>query len=115
MIHKNQNLFFKQPKAENGDEFICCNFAQKFPYTKIFEGNSELIFRRCNLTNCDIPKDSVIDICQTRQVEFCANLHTDFDLDAEDENCSHVIDYDDIIIDGVLIQRIYQYQDKEVE
>lgn len=115
MLYKNKNYIFKQPVVEDGDEFLCCNFLQKFPHTEILSGKTGLTFRRCNLTNCDYPEDSTIDMCLARHVEFCANLHPDFGLDPEDANCPHVASYDDIIIDGQLIQRIYTYQDKDIK
>ena len=102
------------PTVENGHEFIMDNFAQVEP-TSVFSDKAGLIFRKCNLTNCIVPADSVIDNCLHNQRSFCANLHTDWvekgHLQAEVENCPHVTSIDEIWVDGVLVDTIYHYVD----
>ena len=78
----------------------------------IFMGKTGLVFRDCNLTNCDVPIDAVIEGGLHVHISFCVNKHPDWPLDAESENCNHVIDTDTIIIDGQLVDSIYHYEDE---
>jgi len=103
----------KMPSVSNGHVFEECNFTQAAPNTEIFKGVTGLVFRRCNLTNCKLPADAAIKSCVNQQIEFCTNLHpewVDF-LSAEDVICSHVVETDEIYIDGSLIDTIYHYAD----
>jgi len=49
--------------------YIRCNFAQAEPGTKIGEGVPGLRFVQCNLVNCVVPDDAVVERCCTAQVE----------------------------------------------
>jgi len=105
--------------VENKDEFIGCNLTQVVPHTKICEGKTGLVFTRCNLTNCDVPPDAVVNDCggYGRHKSRCSHLHPEliaFGLSECVENCEHVVDTDEIWIDGVLIKKNYYYQDKRV-
>ena len=76
MIIDNRNLAFsKLELANNGDTFSNCNIMQVEPYTSIAEGKQGLTFENCNLLNCSVPVDSIIQSCQTLQVNKCTNLH----------------------------------------
>jgi hypothetical protein len=101
-----------------GDRVIeTCNFCQLVPHTAIYAGESSLTFRNCNLTNCDVPGDSVIDRCLRVQVEFCSNLHPKWiekGLATCTENCAHVTSTDIIQVGGVTVETIYTYEDKAV-
>jgi len=102
------------PKVKDGHTFVGDNFAQLFPNTKIFEGVTGLTFRKCNLVNCVVPADATIEKCLQVQTEFCANLHPEWvakGLPTEPENCSHVVDIDEITIDGVVVDTTYHYED----
>ena len=103
---------------DNGDVFEKCNFSQSVPHTAIAEGYSGLVFIDCNLMNCDIPEGSVCNGCKSWHKELCANLHPDLvalgEINSEDENCDHVVDMDEIYIDGELVDTIYYYADKKV-
>jgi hypothetical protein len=68
-----------------------CNFCQLVPHTVIYAGETGLTFRNCNLTNCDVPGDSIIECCLRIQVEFCSHLHEKWiekGLTACAENCA---------------------------
>lgn len=100
------------PAIPEDKTFEYFNFTQKLPHTKIFEGITGLIFKNCNLLNCDIPADAITESCLRIHVEYCANLHPEFE--AEEENCPHVIDIDEIYDEGVLVETIYHYKDKVI-
>lgn len=97
---------------QDGDIFDSCNIAQLYPNTKICDGKSGLTFQGCNLLNCSVPGDSIIMDCLTVQKNFCSHIHPGFGLSPECvDNCSHVADTDEVLIDGVLIDTIYHYED----
>ncbi|NIV11967.1 MAG: hypothetical protein GWN62_12050 [Aliifodinibius sp.] len=101
--------------AQNGDTFINCNFAQPIPNTAIFSGLTGLTFQGCNLCNCNVPGDSVIDDCLTIQKSQCSHIHPNLlaqgHISACPDDCSHVVDTDEIWIDGVKTDTIYHYKD----
>lgn len=116
---KNFNL---SPPADiqNGEIFEDCNLIQIAPHTAICSGITGLTFRRCNLTNCDVPEDAVIDDCGGvgRHKSRCSHLHPHFikyGLEICESNCEHVIDTDKVRVDGELIDTIYHYKDKRAE
>jgi hypothetical protein len=101
----------------DGTVFENDNFHQREPHTAIFSGKSGLTFRNCNLINCDIPADSVVEGGVRCHVSHCSNVHpewTDKGLTVCDVNCSHVTDTDTVTIDGVAVDTIYHYEDKAV-
>lgn len=102
------------PTINNGHTFEYANFMQRVPNTPIFVGITGLTFRKCNLTNCDVPPDATLINCSHIHKELCANLHPKWvakGIPAEVENCSHVVDTDTVTIDGVLVDTIYHYED----
>ena len=104
------------PNAEGGQVFEMYNFTQAKPHTKVFEGVTGLVFKNCNLLNCDLPDDAKVEDCLHIHKEFCANLHPEWSayLDAEPEDCSHVVDKDEVTVDGQVVDTIYYYEDKIV-
>lgn len=46
-----------------GEIFVDCNFSQITPHTEALVNCSGLKFVRCNLKNCDVPIDSIIENC----------------------------------------------------
>ena len=105
------------PTATNGQTFEGYNFMQVAPNTDIFVGVTGLTFRKCNLINCKVPGDAVIEDSINIQKSLCANLHPEWvakGVPAEVENCAHVTDTDEIWIDGVLVDTIYHYEDTTV-
>ena len=117
----NKNFRMQPPESiENDTVFIDCNIIQPIPHTAICSGITGLTFRRCNLTNCDVPGDAVIDDCGGvgRHKSRCTNLNPDylnFGVDACEDDCVHVIDTDEVWIDGELIDTIYHCKDLGVE
>ena len=68
MKHTKKNLT-KLPRCREGDVFEWCNFAQPTPHTPVGAGVKGLVFRKCNLVNCDVPDDAVLDGCCHVQVD----------------------------------------------
>lgn len=97
--------------------FLESNFYQLEPNTPIFTGITGLTFIRCNLTNCQIPPDAIKISCRHIQVSFCTNLRPDLvdrGLTEEIIECPHMISKEEIWIDSVLIDTIYEYADTQV-
>jgi hypothetical protein len=61
MIYEDQNFARQQPELEPGSVLVGCNCAQEQPHTPFGHGVPGLVFIRCNLTNCDLPLDAVLD------------------------------------------------------
>lgn len=99
-------------EPSNGDTVEGHNFTQKFPHTSIGTGITGLKFKNCNLVNCDIPADATTESCNNTQISRCGHLNDDYECVAE---CEHMINKEDIMIDGVLIDTLYEYEDKVVE
>ena len=114
VIIKNKNLSFTQPVCENGDTFESCNLHQLNPNTIICDGKTGLVFKNCNLINCQIPPDSTTENCNTTQINRCYWLHPEWPLEEEGENCMHVIDVDEVWMDDVLVQTFYVREDLKV-
>jgi len=119
MIYKYKNFRLSTPICENGDTFIGCNLVQINPHTAICEGKTGLTFQGCNLTNCDVPQDAIVEDCggYGRHKSRCSHLHPemiDKGLSVCEDNCSHVVDTDEVWIDGALIDTIYHYKDTRV-
>ncbi len=102
------------PNIQNGHVFTGDNFIQKEPDTPIFVGISGLKFVNCNLTNCILPVDATTEGSHPKKRSFCSHVHQRWGLPECPENCEHVVDTDEIIIDGFVIDTIYSYADKEV-
>lgn len=118
MVHKRINYNLVPPVGiVEGDIFEDCNLMQKYPHTHICPGISGLIFRQCNLSNCDLPLDAVIQDCGQvgRHKSRCSNLHPAWGIEPVcPVNCSHVVDSDTVMIDGVSATVNYFYLDQEV-
>ena len=87
----------------NGDTLDRCNISQLVPHTVVCAGITGLTFRGCNLVNCDVPEDAVVEHCNTVQISRCAHLHPEWPLDAEADNCPHVVDTDTIEPGGITV------------
>lgn len=103
------------PKIQNGHVFTGDNFIQKEPNTAIFVGITKLKFINCNLTNCKLPEDTIVEGTFLKQRSFCSHIHPRWELNECPDNCEHVVDVDEIIIDGTVIDTIYYYADKVVK
>ena len=105
---------FRQPECSSGDTFNGCNLMQIRPHTAICTGVTGLQFVNCNLMNCDIPADAIVEGGLRLHKSFCSHLHPDWPLDACAEVCSHVVDTDEIWVGGVRIETVYHYEDTVV-
>ena len=98
--------------VQSGDTFEACNFAQTTPHTAILAGITGLSFTGCNLMNCGVPVDAVVEDCLTIHKSMCTNRHPAFtELALCPDNCSHVVDSDSVTIDGQVVGTIYHYKD----
>lgn len=100
-------VFNPQP----GDIFVGCNFAQKYPFTEI-TAVTGLTFKVCNLLNCIVAEDSEIINCNIKQISRCGNLDDDYTCEV---NCSHVVSFDELEIDGEVVVTVYQYANTRVD
>ena len=120
-IYKYKNFRLIPPTGiENGDTFIGCNLIQVAPHTAICTGIIGLTFTGCNLTNCDVPENAIVDNCggYGRHKSRCSHLHPEMvekGLPVCTENCSHVVDIDKVYVDGVLVDATYHYRDTRIE
>jgi hypothetical protein len=112
-IYKDVNYKRLSPvNTQDGDIFDNCNIAQLYPHTGICVDKIGLTFKGCNLLNCDIPAGSTVEDCLMVHKSFCSHIHPEFELSpACTNNCSHVVDIDEVWIDSVLIDTIYHYED----
>lgn len=102
------------PKIQNGHVFVGDNFIQKEPNTEILDGYTGLKFINCNLTNCKLPEDAIIEGSHPRQRSFCSHIHPEWNLTECVEECEHMVDVDEIYIDDILVDKVYYYEDKVV-
>lgn len=108
------NYSFQQPIAENNQVFENANFSQVLPHTVVCAGITGLVFRNCNLLNCDVPADAVIESCLTVHKSFCSHLHPELiekGLPECTTECQHMASKEPIEVDGVVIETIYTYED----
>lgn len=108
---KSKLLRFYNLNPQPGDEFETCNFAQPVEHTKIPDKYTGLTFRSCNMRNIDPPKDAVLIDSPNSHWSRCSHVHPNWDIPQCSENCKHVIDTDEIWLDGALIEKIYHYAD----
>jgi len=83
---------FQKPTCNSGDTFTGCNLTQAQMDTPICVGKTGLTFIRCNLINCIVPADSVVQDCNTAKKDFCTNEmpHLKGKLKSDcPENCKH--------------------------
>ncbi len=106
------------PEVENGHVFEQYNLCAKTAHTAIFAGKTGLVFKNCNLINCDIPEDATTEFCNNAQISFCTNINPrliPLGFTECAENCSHVVGTDTITIDGKVVDTVYHYKDTRVE
>lgn len=110
------NARFTQPTFTNGQVVENWNLTQLQPHTAIGEGVTGLTFRNCNLLNCDVPADAVIEGSLHCHKSFCSHLHPAWiphGLPKCVEVCEHVADIDEVTIDGETVL-FYTYADEVV-
>lgn len=111
MICRDRNFSFTDPACQDGDTFERCNLSQLQPHMAICAGRTGLTFRECNLVNCDVPVGSVVESCNTCQVSRCAWLHPVWQLPAEADDCPHVVERNEVVVDGVTVAVDYVRED----
>jgi hypothetical protein len=113
-----EKISLLEEQLANGDIVEDCNLSQAVPGTQVCENFGQLTFRRCNLTNCAVPADSVIEDCNTFQVSKCSHLHPGLlekgFIEECPAECDHVVDTEEVRIDGELVAIIYHRKDKVV-
>jgi len=95
---------------EDGDTIVGCNFMQLAPHTEITTVKN-LTFINCNLINCDV--DAPIYGCNMMQISRCAHIHGTDEYSCITE-CSHMTSKEEIVLDGEVVDTIYEYEDKAV-
>jgi hypothetical protein len=113
------NYSFKEPpNAENGATIEGHNLLRGAPHTAIYEGVTGLTFRGCNMINCVVPEDAVIDSCLMVQVSFCSHNHPKWlekgYISECASDCEHRTMVDTITIDGTVVDTVNHYEDKAV-
>jgi len=120
MIHRNRNLsntalalYLDEHTVSDGDTFERCNLS-RLGQESLFSGITGLIFRNCNLVNCLLPPDTTVENCLHIQKSFCTHKLDEkkvvHNLTPCEENCSHVVDMDEIEVDGVVLLTKYYYK-----
>lgn len=110
------NWSFREPGDDvpDGSVIYGGNFSQSQPDTVILEGKT-LTIRGGNWTNVKRDPAWVIEGGGFGNVEFCANLHPELVergvLEAEVEECPHVVDTDEVVVDGEVVSTVYYYRD----
>ena len=89
------------------------NFSQVHPDTPIMVGKP-LTIHGGNWAN--VRKDPAWTVTKRKfpQVSRCAHVNPDFPELSCPENCEHVVDTHELLIDGVVVETIYEYADKRV-
>lgn len=62
---KNRRFVKKMLNDFHNETFFECNFTQENPHINPFVDCTKLKFINCNLKNCDIPEDFIIQGCLT--------------------------------------------------
>ena len=109
------NWSFRDPGDDiaSGDTINGGNFSQLEPDTAILAGKS-LIINGGNWVNVRQDEAWTVNGGNWAQVSRCSHLHPEWvakGLTECAEDCSHVVDTDEIYIDGELVDTIYTYED----
>jgi hypothetical protein len=96
-----------------------CNFTQAVPHTPIYSGYSNITFKKCNLTNCDLPEGSVVvDCLYPVHISFCSHVRPELlnmgVISPCQSDCLHKVSTDTITIDGIVVDIVNYYENKEV-
>lgn len=100
-----KNFSYHNPDCVDGDTFESCNLTQAIPGTPICSGVKGLTFKNCNLINCSVPSDAVIEDCNTCQVDRCSHLHPELVdsglIKSCTEDCKHRIGSEKQSVDAI--------------
>ena len=90
MVESHIGNFEKQlPIFKDDQIFDRSRFVQKQPHTAIAVGKKGLVFRGCNLMNCDLPPGTITERCLTVHKSLCSHIHPDMGLPKCAEDCEH--------------------------
>ena len=109
------NQCFKQPDLDPNDVLEGVNLSQISPNTVIGEGVEGLVFKNCNLTNCNA--NGIVVGGNKSQVSFCSHLHKEWVFEESCKKiCEHVTSHvKELVIDGACVAKdIINYQDKVI-
>jgi hypothetical protein len=109
------NWSFRDPGDDipDGSTINGGNFSQLEPGTEILIGKT-LTINGGNWVNVAQDEAWTVNGGNWTQVSRCSNLHPELiekGLDECVENCSHVVDTDEVWIDGELVDTVYHYND----
>lgn len=108
------NYAFKNPDLPDGSVIDSGNFCQAVPNTEIMVGKS-LTINGGNFTNVKKQPEWTVNGGNFTQVNRCGHLHQRLVdkglIPVCVENCSHVVDTDEIEIDGVIVATVYHHKD----
>lgn len=114
--YKLENFKIGAIPYEDGDVFDNCNLMRKAAGTDPFPDRSRKVtVRGGNAVNCVFGNNVTIEGNPNRtQKSFCAHLHPAWGLQAEADNCAHVVETHEIIIDGEQVDLEYEREDTVV-
>lgn len=110
------NYSRKDPTVEqipDGSTIDGGNFSQEFPDTPIMAGRT-LTINRGNFTNVRKDPNWTINGGNFTQVSRCTNIDPQYKEKSSAPcgvDCQHVVSSEELIIDGVVIDIIYVYED----
>lgn len=110
------NYSFQDPDLPDGSVIESGNFTQLIPETEIMVGN-QLIINGGNFVNVKQQPEWIINGGNWRNLAFCSHLHAHLvshGLPPCAIECSHMIQKDEIEIDGVVVDTIYTYEDTKI-
>ncbi len=110
------NYSFQDPDIPDGLVIESGNFTQLFPRTEILKGK-QLTISGGNFTNVKKQPGWTVEGGNWTQVSRCSHLHPHLvkeGLPACPVECSHMTVKDEIVLDGQVIDTIYEYKDMTV-
>jgi len=113
------NYSFRDPKDEIPDGAVIDsgNFSQLVPGTEILK-DKKLTINGGNWTNVKKQPQWKISGGNWTQISRCSHLHPEWvsrGLPECSVECKHLVEKDEIRIDGELIDTVYHYKDKVIE
>ena len=107
------NYSFIDPDIADSSVIGESNFTQLTPDTEIMKGKT-LTINGGNFCNVKLQPEWTINGGLWIKRSFCSHLHSDWiekGLTECDTECSHMVEKEDIIIDGQVVDTIYTYED----
>jgi len=108
------NYSFADPTdIPDGSTISSGNFTQLLPGTEIMVGKA-LVITGGNWTNVKRQPEWVVTGGNWTQISRCSHLHPGLvqqGLPVCPEDCAHQIEFEDIVVDGVVVDTISRYED----